>query len=245
MRRKSAERQRERVARLKARTAFIDGIDSCAQALDRVKAEQRKAHWSLHRIVEILDDQEIPASGLEEQVGLTGGRRVYFNGNDPNYEALFRPNDGGVTVAFRDTAGQLKTVIFLRSRRELPQDGRRLVDLLQIGVLLHEAGHVDDWETQANLREGGEIDLAAAELYAHNYACKRLISGNFVFSSGAYLDGVKQQLTTGCDANEMAAASFLQSELGIRFQRFVQRGLNMQLVRVRIKDQQYQDRAKA
>lgn len=45
-----------------------------------------------------------------------------------------------------------------------------------MGVLFHELGHVDDISRGVHLRMDACVDITAAEVHAHRYACERFIS---------------------------------------------------------------------
>jgi len=63
-----------------------------------------------------------------------------------------------------------------------------------MAVLFHELGHVDDFLKGVNIVLDEEVDMCAAEEYAHHFACKRILAA--ANSVSGYLDEMAPQLDT-------------------------------------------------
>ena len=106
--------------------------------------------------------------------------------------------------------GEFKTVV-LMVRDDLDDP---TIDMGNIAVFLHEIGHVNDFERGKTLVVGKPPDVRKAELYAHDYACRRMMRENCRASMAAYINILTNQIAKSQNvfARDAAFPSSLWSE---------------------------------
>ena len=80
-------------------------------------------------------------------------------------------NLGGNFVAVTDDSDKFHSIVFMR----IPKGDAEKIAAVNIALFNHELGHVDDFERSTTFRVGETLDLAAAEAYAHGFACRKLM----------------------------------------------------------------------
>ncbi len=193
--RKNAPMMRRELRRKGCDWKFYDGLDSTVDALEREKHQALKGFPSLLGIHEVDDDEYYATEQgpLLERLGLSGLDPVLFNGADVDVDYLAcdrKSNINGITTAFRDEAGELKTLVLLRNKvpGELDRESKCALKLI---ALFHEIGHVADWEQGVNLREG-DISVLDAEVYANKYSLQRLMDGDYRGALGILLRALEK-----------------------------------------------------
>ena len=86
-------------------------------------------------------------------------------------------------------------------------------------ALFHELGHVGDWENAINLKDG-DVAILEAEVYAHQYAMRRLLEGDYRQALSTYLSSL-EELTKGDGYRKNVAARLVGSELFAECREFV------------------------
>ncbi|MBC7782298.1 MAG: hypothetical protein H7144_00545 [Burkholderiales bacterium] len=87
-----------------------------------------------------------------------------------------------------------------------------ICDAMSLPVLFHELGHVDDFERGVNIIFGQPIDEAAAELYAHHYACKAMKCDDLRFLLKLYIEvNLDQHVNHSRLAQRTAARNLVMS----------------------------------
>jgi hypothetical protein len=99
-------------------------------------------------------------------------------------------------IAFKDEQGNLRTIIFIR--KSIGSQSNPLVKYaLKIVALLHEIGHVKDWEQGINFNaEENKRSIIDVEVFAHKYALNALLEGDYKESLKMYLNGLENLLKT-------------------------------------------------
>jgi hypothetical protein len=194
---------------------FYDYLDSYIDAFHREAGSAVEQFTSLLGVHEV-DDQQYYAScdgTFVASVGYTGLTQIFVKTTDVGDEYLAddrKSNVNGATVAFRDISGSLKTIVMIR--RTVPKvsvtDFKYAFKLI---ALFHELGHVGDWEKAINLKEG-EVAILEAEVYAHEYAMRRLMEGDYRQALGTYLSAL-EKLTKGTGYRKTVADRLVGSEL--------------------------------
>jgi hypothetical protein len=177
--------------------------------LSRLRAEIMSAHPSLVTIADVAPSlkgrEALAACGLTQYEIL----QISATADDGYFGQA--PRDGAFMLMIKDAAGVRRTAIFTR-RRALDEDqDLDLLNTLAVGWLLHEQGHVDDFEQGINLVPDRPIDFMAAELYAHHFACRRLAQLGLSACMGLYLNGVKAHFGSSVKSIRDSAGSFMAS----------------------------------
>jgi hypothetical protein len=92
-----------------------------------------------------------------------------------------------------------------------------VIAMLKLAILLHELGHVSDFEQGINY-SNQEIDLQNAEVYAHHFACRALIRGKYRIALGWYLQQLEELARF-----DRSAKSVTKSKMYKMYQREVSR----------------------
>ena len=169
-------------------------------------------HDSLLNIIELPED--VVALGLDEEGILNYfgyGQYILLNWvahSADEYYSKVQQSDGGYTQALQDKAGGFHSIVFIKTRK----GDRWALAGINIAVLCHELGHVDDMGKGINFRSGNPVDLVSAELYAHTFACTELMRQRFRGPLAYYLTDMLSQLKRS-DAKlvRLAAIAFLES----------------------------------
>jgi len=217
-RQRKAQAQRKRQA--KFASVFLEGIDSYVSAFDKLK--RSAIVKSLKGIYELSDDAfyKLTLEQKLEHVGLNGHSIVYYNcehDNEKDHHANSTAKGTGSTSAVLDPSGNIRPIIFLRDRIDVDEsneesdDGTKIevAHAIQILVLLHELGHADDIAKGINFNhDERRLDLVAAEIYAHRFACTQAKKHNFRMALGYYLENIDEGLKSETEYVRLAAERF-------------------------------------
>jgi hypothetical protein len=194
---------------------FYDFLDSYIDAFHREAGNAAKESSSLLGVHEVEDRQYYGSHDgtFAASLGYTGLTQVFVKTTDVGDEYLAqdrKSNVNGVTVAFRNTAGALKTIVMIRKTvpNVLATEFKYAFKLM---ALFHELGHVEDWEKAINLKDG-DVAILEAEVYAHQYALRRLMEGDYRQALSTYLSAL-EELTKGDGYRKDVATRLAGSEL--------------------------------
>jgi hypothetical protein len=190
---------------------FYDYLDSYADAFQREVTHAKQEYPTLLDVHE-LDEADYYTQDVQHviaRLGYTGLKQLFVRADDLDEEYLAsdrRSNISGYTVAFRNEQDDLRTIIFIR--RSTGGGSNVLVKYaLKIVALLHEIGHVKDWEQGINFGANEDIrSIADAEVFAHEYALGALLEGDYRESLKMYLDALEK----------LSITSGLQKDIAIR-----------------------------
>jgi hypothetical protein len=210
------KRKEKRLQRARQRRAS-DPSDSVREELLYLYSEAKKEFIGLAEIVEIEADANVSKDDLLKQHGLAERYKMqsFETIQDDGYDAFVPPSEGdlalgGHTQLVADQDGCDRVIVFMHRSSELPLAS----DTWNIALFLHELGHVADFQTGTNLVKGNAIDLEAAELYAHEFACRRLLAKGFKQPLRLYINSAIEQLTRApVQSMAEAAQRFKQSAL--------------------------------
>jgi hypothetical protein len=202
---------------------FYDFLDSYIDAFRREAENAGKQFPSLLGVHEVGDREYYGShdGAFAAMLGYPGLTQVLFETIDVDDEYLAEDrklNVNGVTIAFRDEAGSLKTMVLIR--KIVPNASvTEFKYAFKLVALFHELGHVGDWEKGTNLRDG-RVSILDAEVYAHEYAMHRLIDGDYRQALSTYLSAL-EALTTGNGYQKTVADRIVGSELFAKCKEFV------------------------
>lgn len=184
---------------------FVDGRDSAAEALRREIKIAKADHPSLLGVFEYDYDPASPPTDSDRLrlAALSHMEQLVFSIDEGGHETGDESNVGGNTAYLRDRSGRVRTAVFLRRAPGLDIEAMAYMNL---AILFHELGHVDDFERGAHIVIGQELDLVAAELYAHRHACRLLRNRGYKLSLAFWLDGIEYTLSKCGVPNVEAAA---------------------------------------
>lgn len=177
---------------------FFDALDSYETEFHTLVAEARAAHPSLVGVFEVDDEdralRERQRYGVEpgwEHILFTCSDPAATTYNDPNHEGIIT----GSTTAYREPGGRVRTLVLIRSAvpgAVLHRDGKYAFKLI---ALLHELGHVEDIEREANFHTTeGVADIIGAEVYAHLHALDRCNRRGLFLSADTLEDALRKYL---------------------------------------------------
>lgn len=211
-RQKRRERERQRDRRRAADSRPFDNAKGqYRDALLRLYRRAPDEYPRLVRVVELL-----PQARMHEQEALDRhgmGKRykaVFFKIAIADGYQDFTPaydgdtSVGGWTQIVEDRDGCRGAVVFMK------RDPKKAVcDAANISLFLHELGHVDDFANGVNWIIEKPVDMEALELYAHEFACRKMIDGNFLIPLCFYIDlGIEQLARASVTSIAQAAQRF-------------------------------------
>jgi hypothetical protein len=181
-RRKEVRRQ-QRFVEIRGGTYFTQHEGMLAE----LSEEAIKRSRSLLKIICVPHEQrQLTDRELLNQYGLAGWSICtyeHLKGAEPEQPGFY----GGSVTLVEDEPRQRRFILFLR---QLPNTFR----------------HIDDYEKGRNLVfDGRTVNLVAAELYAHDYACRRMIARRLRVPLVCYLSVfIDQSFVKGETAAEAA-----------------------------------------
>lgn len=195
---------------------FYDFMDSYVDAFHRECQQAYGQLPSLLGIYEVTDDDYYRKhdGAFAAKLGHPGLTQIFFTFTDVD-EDEYTANDrksnvNGVTIGYRNPAGELKTIILIR--RMVPAASLREIKYaFKIVALFHEMGHVQDLEKGLHLREGCVV-IVDAEVYANQYAMQRLLDGDYQQALSTFLSAV-EKLTKGDGYQRVVADRLIASGL--------------------------------
>lgn len=178
--------------------AFCDYLDSYEEEFHRVAEVALVEHASLLGIHEFDDEIYRAPEKHFSDFGCDGLTQIFFNIDDQYTDygsGTAESNMAGVTFAFDNADGDLRTLILIKRDISTTVQHEDLKYAVKIGALYHEIGHVDDWERGINFRGRPEkMDIIESEVYANLFAFEMLAKRN-----------MKQSYDMLADAMEVAA----------------------------------------
>lgn len=207
---------------------FVEGRDSYAAKYHRVMRASSREHHSLVRIVECDDHlfYELETDEKLKAIGLGGYSEVIFQTADEDIDFTKDPRtslSGKVNAGRRRPEGlavtgctsvikvgeKRRTIVFMR-RETGKEDTEEMKCALKLSALFHELGHVDDFEKGINWNYP-KFRVVDAEIYAHRYACAKLIQGKHSLLLGYYLDGLNDMAKSDSEYVRKAAQAVIDS----------------------------------
>lgn len=130
-------------------------------------------HRSLIAVVEYQHDPNHPMSDNEmiDRHGLSHLKHIRFTTTNRGGHAASGQKIGGHAMFFVNHAKQNCSAILLKRISGISDEWG---GALNLAVMYHELGHVDDFEKRINLVPGQPLDVVKAEVYAHNFALAKL-----------------------------------------------------------------------
>jgi hypothetical protein len=128
--------------------------------------------------------------------------------HDQNYVQAHEFAAGWMSTFRHNTTGEVGCVVFLKK-----EDGDDYVS--KIPILAHELGHVDDVKHKYHLNpDKAVVDLEKAELYAHKFACEKLLEIRSLVGLCYYVNHIVEELVKSpSDPIAKAAISFKKTKL--------------------------------
>lgn len=194
--RKDKERQRDhdRACKAMATQKASASVREALLLLYRLAAQEYPALVGVFEVdsrLNLQDQETIDHLGLGDRYKV-----LYFDTLTDDGYSSYKPaatgnlSMGGYTQAVTDAKGERRIVVSMKRHREKPH----LSDLANLGLFLHELGHVDDITRGLNLVFDRNADLEAAELHAHEFACRRLMQYDQRVPLAMYVNGPVEQL---------------------------------------------------
>lgn len=190
---------------------FRHGKDSYVEALERLLTSELIRHTSLLAIVRLDSNSTLPECPGDEQLRLLGYEQYILydwehGANDDGY-GLPAAKNTGATLFVRDNLGRTRAIVTIKDT-DIPIDVANREETIacnNLVILFHELGHVDDAEKRINIIPGIPGKPKEAELYAHHYACKRMMKENLSAPLAIYITCVidpalQQDITAVRDA---------------------------------------------
>ena len=179
---------------------FYDLIDPSEDEFKKLIAWAKSQFPTLHEVYEVGPEEE---SGPKKwkQFGLPDDwKQIKFACDDELAQSYTAEDDdaglrGGVT-AFRDGTGALRTIIEVVKNPKCPFEHKEHRYLFKIPVLLHEIGHVKDYEGIINVNpDSGAIDLIEAEVFANLFALNECYRRAYYMSGTMFFDSLANYRT--------------------------------------------------
>jgi hypothetical protein len=182
---------------------FYDTLDSYEAEFKKLVVWAKGSFRSLHEVFEVsptdLDDEGdwgrlgLPADWTQIRFDFDHELASSYIARDT--EANLR----GVTTGFHDTTGGFHTIIQVIKNPACRWEHKEYRYILKLPVLLHEIGHVKDYENKVNFdRDTKRADLIEGEVFAHIFALDECFRRAYYMSGSMYLDS----LTTYKDATD-------------------------------------------
>lgn len=194
---------------------FKDGKDSYVEAFERLRRNEPRRHTSIVAIIRLDCESELLGLPNDEQARRCGyGRYRAYDWISDGDSGLPSIDNSGSVIFLKDDVGRLQTLILLKDA-VIPENvlnPDEELAAINIAVLLHEVGHVDDAEKGINIKRGGRIAVKESEVYAHHYACNRMMKEHLLYPLARYLEGIvgfnaTDRPPAACDA----AVEFMRS----------------------------------
>ena len=133
------------------------------------------------------------STAIAVKYGYTGLTHVCFNlkGVDDDYLVEDRKSTiNGATIAFREATSTLRTLVLIR-RTVVNVSRSEFKYAFKLIALLHEIGHVKDWEQGVNLKEG-DVAILDAEVFANEYALRKLMEGDYRVALNTFMGALEK-----------------------------------------------------
>jgi len=182
---------------------FYDFLDSYVDEFNRTCIAAKSEHPSLLGIHEV-DDSLYYKQPLDwTKFGYRGLESItlQFDRDLPDYgrKKGDAANMAGYTHAFRDEQKNLRTVVLIRRSIKLPHfEHREYKYALKVASLLHEIGHVEDFERGINFDLAtNRLDIIEAEVFANLFCLDRLLKRNLAHSFEMVLGALQKSIPKG------------------------------------------------
>jgi hypothetical protein len=170
--------------------------------LDSYEAEFAKiVTWGKAEFHTLYDVFEVGKGKLDRQLGWRtlglpadwSHLRIAFD--DEAVQSYILPDDNaclrGSTTLFRDSAGLLRSVVRVIKNPEFTAKHKDYRYSLKLPILLHELGHVNDYEKKINLDvDSRSGDLIEAEVYANLFALNECFRRAYYLSGNTLLEAL-------------------------------------------------------
>jgi hypothetical protein len=183
---------------------FYEILDSAEEEFHRIVTCAKSVHPSLHEVYEVeMDD-------LEDEVGWkrlglpSDWSQVFYTCEDElaeSYQAKDKSaNLRGAATAFFDDRGGFHTIIQVIKNPKCDWEHKEYKYILKLPVLLHEIGHVKDYEEKINFnRDAKTADLIEGEVYANIFALTECFRRGYYLGGEMFLDSwAKYKNDTDC-----------------------------------------------
>jgi len=174
---------------------FYDTLDSYEAEFGKLVAWAKAEFRSLHEVYEVspidLDDE-----GDWGRLGLPADWTQILFDCDDALAASYTTRDTtanlrGATTGFRDATGEFHTIIQVVKNPACQWEHKEFKYALKLPVLLHEIGHVTDYESKINFdRDSKRADLIEGEVYAHLFTLDECFRRAYYMSGTTYLDSL-------------------------------------------------------
>jgi len=217
----------QRSERSSPRKQFVEGRDSYEVGYRRFCRSAPDEHPSLLRVIECDDDSFYDMTTDEKlrHFGLGGYTEVIFKTaddidftKDPTTSKdgvvnASRQKSGGTSItgctSVIEVHGKRRTIVFMRKATGT-DDSEEIMCALKLAALFHEIGHVDDYEKGVNWKQE-TVNVVDAEVYAHHYACTRLLEAKQRVLLKYYLTGLDQMAESQSEYVKRGALRVMES----------------------------------
>lgn len=198
---------------------FYDFLDSYSDAFDRDAKEAVEQYLSLLGVYQVDDDAYYGEhdGAFAEGLGHPGLGQIFFSATDVDDEYLSEDRKlkiNGVTIAYRDQEGSLKTIVLIRKvvPKSVISESKHICKII---ALHHELGHVKDWENGIHLSDKTATALIEAEIFAHEHAMQQLMDRDYRLALSTYLSSLKEH-SNGKGYLKVICERLVESELYAR-----------------------------
>jgi hypothetical protein len=220
--------ERQRLLRVHQRIVVGEFCGPYVPEYIRVCDEAKRTHPSLLAIVECDDAEffEMDSAARIQHFGFAEFRLVIFEAtgqidfdSDPSTKdgrlnAILRRPDGaglaGSMEVVTDGVSQRRTIVFMRRLTGTADGEPEVAHALKLTALLHEIGHITDFEQGLHFRDS-TIDVVASEVFAHKYACNEMIRRKYLMPLGYYLDSLRKMAESESEYIKHAAKQVIAS----------------------------------
>ncbi len=232
--RKRKEKRKKDLIRPMPSLPFREGRGSYEKEYQRVIRTAYKQHPSLLKIIE-CNDEEFYEMGTEMRLkhfDLEGYTEVALDtigeidfSKDPTtseegkVNEIWKRPEGYCVAGFTSVIQfnkERRTIVFMR--KETGGNGDTNVKAAtKLSALFHELGHVDDFEKQINYSER-TLNLVEAEVYAHHFACRKLVEGDYKILLGYFLHSLNELAKSDSEYVKVAASRVIASPEFVGYQ---------------------------
>ena len=175
---------------------FFEMMDSSEEEFHRVVEWAKSEFQTLHGVFEV-DEAILDGSPDRHKLQVPEGwQQVIYQCEDEDlarsYKATDTPaNIRGAATEFLDETGGVHTVIEVIRNPSCSFEHKEHKYNFKLPALLHEIGHVKDYEQQINFnRATRHIDLVEAEVYANVYALEGCFRRAYFTSGEMYFEAL-------------------------------------------------------
>lgn len=176
---------------------FYESIDSAEDEFNRLVAWAKSTRWSLRGVFEMPYD-EIDIEADWQRFGIPDDWvQLKYDCSDELAESYTardkKANLRGAATGFRNKNGEFCTIIQVVRNFEYKFEHKERKYLLKLPVLLHEIGHVMDFEEKINFdRDTGRADFIEAEVYANVFALESCFERGYFMAAEVFLESLSQ-----------------------------------------------------